>query len=116
MNQQWMPQAKRLGTIYNELSCFEGTDMSPWWTDTTYPNIQQGLRYTIYNGPYLPSKINRKWYCASWKALCKLLNTPRIPIGGSTNGWFWLNPLYKYDGDDSSFAVGNFLDSSVSNF
>ena len=71
-----------------------------------------GLRYTVYNGPYLPSNINRQWYCASWRALCKLLNTPSIAIGGSLNGWFWLNPLYSLSGtmsNSSVFSIYNFV-------
>ena len=88
MNSQWLPQARRLGTMYTDLSSLEGTDMQPWWSTSYNPTYFgdssfDGLRYTVYNGPYLPSKMNRQWYCASWRALCKLINTPSIAIGGS---------------------------------
>ena len=88
MNSQWLPQARRLGTVYTDLSSLEGTDMQPWWSTSYNPTYFgdpsfDGLRYTVYNGPYLPNKMNRQWYCASWRALCKLINTPSIAIGGS---------------------------------
>lgn len=121
MNQQWLPQAMRFGTKYTELSSLEGTDMQPWWST---PNNRvyfgdpsfDGLRYTVFNGPYLPSKMNHKWYDASWRALCKLVNTPTIAIGGSQKGWYWINPLFCMYGSDRNapFQLSAFDNSAVS--
>ena len=121
MNQQWMPQAFRFGTKYTELSSMQGTDMQPWWSTSSNkvcfgdPSFD-GLRYTVYNGPYLPSKMNHKWYCASWRALCKLLNTPSIAIGGSQKGWYWINPLYGGLNTKPAFKLDSFANSSLSSW
>lgn len=123
MNQQWMPQAFRFGTKYTELSSLQGTDMQPWWSTSSNkvcfgdPSFD-GLRYTVYNGPYLPSKMNHKWYDASWRALCKLLNTPSIAIGGSQKGWYWINPLFCIYGNDRNapFQLSSFAKSSLSSW
>lgn len=121
MNQQWLPQAMRFGTKYNYLSSLEGTDMQPWWStsrNTVYfgdPSFD-GLRYTVYNGPYLPSKINHRWYCASWRALCKLLNTPSIAIGGSQKGWNWINPLYGGNNRRAAFQISSFVNSPLTSW
>lgn len=119
MNSQWLPQAIRLGTLYTDLSSLEGTDMQPWWS-TSWNKVYfgdpsfDGLRYTVYNGPYLPSKMNRQWYCASWRALCKLINTPSIAIGGSQYGWRWINPLYRST-NSVCFNLSSFQDQAVTN-
>lgn len=119
MNSQWLPQAIRLGTLYTYLSSLEGTDMQPWWSTSDNPTYFgdpsfDGLRYTVYNGPYLPSKMNRQWYCASWRALCKLINTPSIAIGGSQYGWHWLNPLYRAT-NDVCFNLSSFQNQAATN-
>lgn len=109
MNEQWLPQATHLSSLFTELSSLEGTKQHPWWTSSTYGSGDYDwTRYTTYVGPYLPSNLNRRWYCAMWRALSKLVNTPSIKIGKGDTDWRWLNPLRQpYQGN--MFGIDIFL-------
>lgn len=89
-----------LSSMFSELSSLEGTKQHPWWTSSPYGSgAYDWKRYTQFVGPYMPSNMNWKWYCAMWRALSKLVNTPSIQIGKGTTDWRWLNPLrQQYSG------------------
>ena len=94
MNEQWLPQARMLSSMFTDLSSLEGTKQHPWWTSSTYGSgAYDWKRYTQFVGPYMPSHMNRQWYCAMWRALTKLANTPTIQIGKGATDWRWINPL-----------------------
>ena len=40
-----------------------------------------------------------------WKALCKLVNTPVVFIGGEQNDWRWVNPLRKPEDAPAAFNL-----------
>ena len=110
MNEQWLPQATHLSSLFTDLSSLEGTNQRPWWWRA--PTYDSGLidwrRFTTYIGPYLPSNINWKWYKAMWRAVSKLANTPSIKIGKGDTDWRWLNPLRQSSGS-AYFDIGRFL-------
>ena len=113
MNEQWLPQATHLSSLFTDLSSLEGTNQHPWWWRA--PTYDSGLidwkRFTTYIGPYLPSNINWKWYCAMWRAVSKLANTPSIKIGKGDTDWRWLNPLRQSSGS-AYFDISRFLTQS----
>ena len=99
MNSQWLPQATHLSSMFTELSSLEGTKQHPWWTSNTYGSgLYDWKRYTSFVGPYLPSNMNWQWYCAMWRALCKLVTTPSMKIGKGDDDWRWINPLRQNNG------------------
>lgn len=98
--------------MFSELSSLEGTKQHPWWTSSPYGSgAYDWKRYTQFVGPYMPSNMNWKWYCAMWRALSKLVNTPSIMIGKGATDWRWLNPLRQpYSG--RMFSIEHFLNNS----